>query len=112
VPHLRGSLEPSLTHRERHGVAVVALVVERLCSCAGNLRPMMGRVLARGMLAGKVEDEVGMTGRLEEEDQPGRLRIRDLGGLHLGLLSESLVRDLVVLSSGLVGVCGRLGSVA
>ena len=53
-----------------------------------------------------------MTGRLEEEDQPGRLQTRDPGGLHSGLLSGSLVLGLVVLLSGLVGVCGRPGSVA
>ena len=76
---------------------------------------MMGLVLAREMLAGKVEerhDEAGMIGRLEEEDQLGRLRTRDLGGLHLDLLSGSLVLGLVVLSSGLAGVSGRLGSAA
>lgn len=75
----------------------------------------MGLVIALGMLAGKVEerhDEVGMTGRLEEGGQLGRLRTRDPGDLHLDLLSGSLVLGLVVRLSGLAGVCGRLGSVA
>jgi hypothetical protein len=112
VPHLRGSLGPSLMYWERCDVAVVALAVAKICSYAGSRRPMMGLVIAPETLAGKVEDEVGMTGRLEEEDQPGRLQTRDLGGLHLDLLSESLVLGLVVLSSGLVGECGRPGFAA
>jgi hypothetical protein len=75
---------------------------------------MMDLVIAPEMLAGKVEERrhAGMTGRLEEEDQLGRLRTRDQGGLHSDLLSESLVLGLVVLLSGLVGACGRLGFVA
>lgn len=114
VQHLRGSPEPSLTHWERHGVAdFAALVVEKICSCAGSRRPMVGLVIALEMLAGRVEERhVGMTGRLEEEDQLERLRTRDLGGLHLGLLIESLALGLVVLSGGLAGVCGQLEFVA
>jgi hypothetical protein len=74
---------------------------------------MMGLVIALDMLAGKVEERhAGMIGRLEVGDQLGRLRTRDQGGLHLGLLSESLVLGLVVLSSGLAGACGRLEFVA
>ena len=76
---------------------------------------MTGLVIALDMLAGKVEerqDEVGMTGRLEEGGQLGRLRTRDLEDLHLGLLSESLALGLVGLLSGLAVVCGRLESVA
>jgi hypothetical protein len=74
---------------------------------------MMGLVIAPDMLAGKLEERhAGMIGRLEEADRLGKLRTRDLGGLHLGLLSESLVLGLVVLSSGLAGGCGRLGFVA
>lgn len=114
MPHLRGSLGPSWMHWGRHGVAVVALVVAKICSYAGSRRPMMDLVIAPEMLAGKVEERrhAGMTGRLEEEDQLGRLRTRDQGGLHSDLLSESLVLGLVVLLSGLVGACGRLGFVA
>ena len=116
VPHLRGSPEPSSTHWERRGVAdFAALVVEKICSCAGSRRPMMGLAIALGMLAGKVEerhDEAEMTGRLAVEDQLGMLRTRDPGGLHLDLLNESLVLGLVGLSGGPAGVCGRLGSVA
>jgi len=115
VPRLRGSPEPNSTHLERHGVAAVALVVEKLCSCVESHQPMKGPVLALGMLAGKVEerhDEAEMTGRLAVEDQLGMLRTRDPGGLHLDLLNESLVLGLVGLSGGPAGVCGRLGSVA
>ena len=114
MPHLRGSLGPSWMHWGRHGVAVVALVVAKICSYAGSRRPMMDLVIAPEMLAGKVEERrhAGMTGRLEEGEQPGRLRTRGPGGLRLGLLSESLVLGLVVLLSDLAGGCGRLGSVA
>lgn len=74
---------------------------------------MMGLVIARDMLAGKVEERhAEMIGRLEEEDRLGRLRTRDQGGLHLDLLSGSLVLGLVVLLNGLAGVCDRLGFVA
>jgi hypothetical protein len=98
---------------ERRGAAVVALVVAKIYSYAGSRRPMMVLAIAPDMLAGKVEERhAGKTGRLEVGDQPGRLRTRDLGGLHLGLLSGSLVLGLVVLLSGLAGACGRLGFVA
>lgn len=111
--HLRGSLGPSLMHWEQHGAAVAALVVAKICSCAGSRRPMMDLVIAPEMLAGRVEERhAGMIERLEVEDQLGRLRTRGLGGLRLDLLSESLVLDLVVLLSGLAGGCGRLGFVA
>ena len=111
--HLRGSLGPSLMHWERHGAAVVALAVAKICSCAESRQPMMGPAIALEMLAGRVEEwHAGMIGRLEVEGQLGRLRTRGLGGLRLGLLSESLVLGLVVLLSGLAGGCGRLGFVA
>lgn len=113
MPHLRENPEPSLMHLEQLDIADPALAVERICSCAENRRPMMDLVIAPEMLAGKVEERhAGMTGRLEEEGQPGRLQTRDLGGLHLGLLSGSLALGLVVRSSGLAGVCGRLGFAA
>ena len=113
VPHLRGSPGPSLMHWERHGVAVAALAVAKICSCAESRQPMMGPAIALEMLAGRVEEwHAGMIGRLEVEGQLGRLRTRGLGGLRLDLLSESLVLDLVVLPSGLAGGCGRLGFVA
>ena len=113
MPHSRGSPEPSLTHWELLDIADSALVVERICSSAENRRPMMGLVIALEMLAGKAEERhVGMTGKLEEEDQPGRLRTRDPEVLHLGLLSGSLVLGLVVLLIDLAGVCGRPGFVA
>ena len=70
-----------------------------------------GRVLGR--LVEKAEGlhgEVGMT--LEVVDQLGMPRTRDLRGLHLGLLSGSLVLGLVVLLIDLAGVCGRPGFVA
>lgn len=113
MPHLRGSLGPSLMYWARHGVAVAALAVAKKCSCAESRQPMTGLAIAPEMLAGKVEEwHAGMIGRLEVEDRLGRLRTRGLGGLRLGLLSESLVLGLVVLLSGLAGGCGRLGSVA
>ena len=114
MPHLRGSLGPSLIYWERCDVAVVALAVAKICSYAGSRRPMMDLVIAPEMLAGKVEERrhAGMTGRLEEEDQLGRLRTRDQGGLHSDLLSESLVLDVVFQSGGLAGVCGLLESAA
>jgi hypothetical protein len=113
VPHLRGSPGPSLMHWERHGAAVVALVVAKICSCAESRQPMTGPAIAPEMLAERVEERhAGMTGRLEEGEQPGRLRTRGPGGLRLSLLSESLVLGLVVLLSGLAGGCGRLGFVA
>lgn len=111
--HSRGSPGPSLMRWVRHGVAVVALAVARICSCAESRQPMMGPATAPEMLAGRVEERhAEMIERLEEGDQLGRLQTRGLGGLRLDLLSESLVLDLVVLLSGLAGGCGRLGSVA
>jgi hypothetical protein len=115
VPHLRGSPEPSLMHLGQHGVVAVASVVETICSYAGSRPPTMGLVIAVEMPAGKVEEqhgEAGMTGRLEVEDQLGRLRTRGPGGLRSDLLSESPVLGLVVLVSGLAVMCGRLESVA
>ena len=115
MPHLRGSPGPSLTYWERHGVAVAALAVAKICSCAESRQPMMGPAIARERLAGKEEErhgEAGMIGRLEEGDRLGRLRTRGLGGLRLDLLSGSLVLGLVVLLSGLAGGCGLAGFVA
>lgn len=115
MPHLRGSPEPNLMRREPYDVAGFELAAEKLCSCAESRQPMTGLVIALEMLAGKVEerhDEAGTTGRVEEGGQLGRLRIQDLGGLHLGLPSESLVLGLVVLLSDLAGVCDRPAFVA
>lgn len=117
MPHLRGSPGPNLMHWERHGVGVgvAALAVAKICSCAESHQPMTDLGIAPGKLAEKVEErhgEVGMIERLEEGDQPGRLRTRGQGGLRLDLLSESLVLGLVGLPSGLAGGCGRLGFVA
>ena len=113
MPHLRGSPEPSLMYWELLDTVGFAEAVETISSCAGNRRPMMDLVIAPNMLAGKVEERhAEMIGRLEEEDRLGRLRTRDQGGLHLDLLSGSLVLGLVVLLNGLAGVCDRLGFVA
>ena len=115
VPHLRGSPGPSLMHWERHDVAVAALAVAKICSCAESRRPTMHLAIAPGMLAAKVDErhgEAGMIEKLQEGEQLGRLRTRDPGGLHLDPLNESLVLGLVVLPSGLAGGCGRPGSAA
>jgi len=47
---------------------------------------------------------------LEEADQLGRLRTLDLAGLRSGLLSGSLVQDVVGSIDGLAEACGRFGS--
>jgi hypothetical protein len=76
---------------------------------------MMGPVKVPGRLVEKVEDlgdEVDMTGSLEVADRLGRPRTRGRGGLHWDLSNGILVLDVVVLSSGLAGVCGRLEFVA
>jgi hypothetical protein len=86
-----------------------------LGSYAGSPLPRTDPAKALGRPAGKVEDlgdETGMTGSLEVADRPGRPRTRDPEGQHWDLRSESLVRDVVVLSDGLAGACDRLESVA
>lgn len=86
-----------------------------LNSCVGNRRPMTGSVGVLGRPVEKAEGlhgEVGMTGSLEVVDRLGMPQTRGLEGLHLGLLSGSLVLNVVGLSSGLVGACGRLAFAA
>lgn len=71
---------------------------------------MTGSVGVLGRPVEKAEGlhgEVGMIGSLEVVDRLGTPRTRDPEGLHLGLLSESLVLDAVGLSSGLAGACDR-----
>lgn len=71
------------------------------------------RVLERPVeKAEGLHGEVEMTESLEVVDRLGMPQTRDLGGLHSGLLSGSLVLDVVGLSSGLAGACGRLAFAA